>query len=329
MPVAAPAARRIAISLGDPSGIGPEVTAMALARADVRAQVEPLLFGDAGVWERACRDAKVEVPLQVVTEGDPLPPHGGVLVATTALGSRQALPGKPDLPGAHAQFGWLKAAAAAVQKGEARALCTAPLSKAQVNLTGLPFTGHTEWLAEQTGREVLMMLAGSRLRVALATTHLPLSAVPAALTTEGLTAQLLLLHRELGRWFGIKQPRIAVCGLNPHAGESGHLGREEIEVIAPAIKAARRRKVDATGPFPADGLFPRAVDGGFDAVLAMFHDQGLVALKLLHATDGVNVTLGLPWLRTSPDHGTAYDLAGTGRADPTSMANALLQAAAH
>lgn len=316
---------RVAISLGDPSGIGPEVTARALAEPALRKALQPLVYGDDRVWARACRVAGVADRLPRVAPGDALP-RGGALVTVTRLRASQARPGKPDRAGARAQLAYLVAATDAVAAGQAQALCTAPLSKAQVNAAGLSFTGHTEYLAERFGRRVLMMLAGARLRVVLATTHLPLREVPAALTTAQLTRDLELLARELGR-FGVRRPRIAVCGLNPHAGEQGHLGHEEQRIIAPAIARARRAGVRAEGPFPADSLFPRAVDGGTDAVFAMFHDQGLVALKLLHFHDGVNVTLGLPFLRTSPDHGVAYDLAGSGKANAESMATALRWAA--
>jgi 4-hydroxythreonine-4-phosphate dehydrogenase len=319
------AAVRVAISLGDPSGIGPEVTAAALAQAQVVRGLEPVVFGDDRVWARACRIARVEDRLPRIAVGAAVP-RGGALVEVTRLSARQARAGVPDLPGARAQLAYLVCAADALAHGDAQALCTAPLSKAQVNAAGLPFTGHTEYLAERFDRRVLMMLAGERLRVALATTHLPLRDVPGALSTAQLARDLKLLSRELSR-FGLRRPRIAVCGLNPHAGEQGHLGDEEQRVIAPAIARARRAGVRAEGPFPADSLFPRAIDGGTDAVLAMFHDQGLVALKLLHFHDGVNVTLGLPFLRTSPDHGVAYDLAGTGKANPESMAMALRWAA--
>jgi len=306
---------RIAISLGDPSGIGPEVTAAALSRREVRRSLSPVVFGDARIWARACEAVGVEDPLAA----------DGELVEVTRLGAREARPGKPDLAGARAQLAYLKAAAEAVGQGGCASLCTAPLSKAQVNAAGLPFTGHTEYLAERFERRVLMMLAGARLRVVLATTHLPLREVPGALETGRLADDLALLSKSLGR-FGLSRPRIAVCGLNPHAGEQGHLGDEDARIIAPAIAKARRRGVRAEGPFPADSLFPKAIDGGYDAVFAMFHDQGLVALKLLHFRDGVNVTLGLPFLRTSPDHGVAYDLAGRGEADPSSMKEALLWA---
>jgi 4-hydroxythreonine-4-phosphate dehydrogenase len=193
-----------------------------------------------------------------------------------------------------------------------------------INDAGVPFTGHTEYLAERTATpHVVMLLVGGGLRVALATTHLPLARVAQAITGESLSATLDVLHGDLLSRFGIARPRIGVAGLNPHAGEGGHLGREEIEVIAPALEAARSRGIDAAGPFPADTLFVPAMLSRFDAVLAMYHDQGLPVLKHASFGHGVNVTLGLPIVRTSVDHGTALDLAGTGTADAGSMQAAL------
>jgi 4-hydroxythreonine-4-phosphate dehydrogenase len=313
------------VTLGDPSGIGPEVIARALARPSVRAALVPVVYGDSTVYARAAKRAGVPDSLLRVDPGD-LVPASPCLVEVTQLGPKEARPGKPDLAGAKAQLAYLAAASSAVETGACSTLCTAPLSKAQVCRTGLPFTGHTEYLADRFDRNVLMMLAGSRLKVALATTHLPLREVAAAIKTPDLVRDLTLLSRELGRW-GLRRPTIAVTGLNPHAGEDGHLGDEEERIIRPAIEKARKAGVRAYGPFSADSLFPRAVDGGYDAVFALFHDQGLVALKLLHFTDGVNVTLGLPFLRTSPDHGVAYDIAGKGLANADSMEQALLWAA--
>ncbi|WP_009911273.1 4-hydroxythreonine-4-phosphate dehydrogenase PdxA, partial [Burkholderia humptydooensis] len=211
--------------------------------------------------------------------------------------------------------------------GEYDAIVTAPLQKSTINDAGVPFTGHTEYLAERTHTpRVVMMLAGTGerpLRVALATTHLPLKDVPAALTIDGLVDTLSIVDRDLRRSFGLAAPRILVTGLNPHAGENGYLGREEIDVIGPALERARAAGIDARGPYPADTLFqPRHLEHA-DCVLAMFHDQGLPVLKYATFGEGINVTLGLPIIRTSVDHGTALDLAGTGRADPGSLVAAI------
>ena len=294
---------RIGISLGDPSGIGLEVTLKALARPAVKRALTPVLFGDASV-----RAPGLE--LRVVSQ----------------LPLRDRRPGRPTRPGGLAQLAYVQAAVAAAQLGEVDGLCTAPVSKEAITRAGVPFSGHTELLADAFGVEVLMLMKGPLLSVALATNHLPLRRVPDALSTPKLVAQLSLLDRGLRAQLG-RRPRIAVCGLNPHAGDGGVLGSEEEDVITPAIRQAKRRGLLVTGPFAADGLFARP-PFPFDVALAMFHDQGLVATKTLDFARTVNVTLGLPVPRTSPDHGVAYDLAGRGKADPTPMVSALLEAAA-
>lgn len=296
---------RVGISLGDPSGIGAEVTLAALRHPRVRRALTPVLFGDASV--RAPRG----VELRVISQ----------------LPAKDRRPGKPTLVGGRAQLAYVEAALAAAHAGEVDALCTAPVSKEMITRAGLPFAGHTELLAASFGVEVLMLMKGPLLSVALATNHLPIAKVPRALSTPKLVAQLTLLHRGLLPVLG-RAPRIAVCGLNPHAGDGGVLGTEEQRIITPAIVEARRRGLDVQGPFAADGLFARARAFPFDVALAMFHDQGLVATKTLDFARTVNVTLGLPVPRTSPDHGVAYDLAGRGQADATPMISALLEAAA-
>jgi 4-hydroxythreonine-4-phosphate dehydrogenase len=215
---------------------------------------------------------------------------------------------------------------AAALRGEVDALCTAPVSKEQISRAGVRFIGHTELLAESFGREVLMLMDGPRVKVALATNHVAIRDLPRALEKRRLAAQLQLLSASLQPVLG-RRPRIAVCGLNPHAGEGGLLGDEEIRTIAPAIALARRRGVDCTGPWPADGLFSRPDHMPADVVLAMFHDQALVVAKALDFDRTVNVTLGLPVPRTSPDHGVAYALAGKGKASAEPMVAALLKAA--
>lgn len=305
--------------MGDPSGIGPEVLASALALPRVRRALVPVVFGDASLRSL----------LRGWAEADPRSlerPRGPTLCAVTALPGRDRRPGRPTVAGGRAQLAYVEAAISAARAGRLDALCTAPVSKEQISRAGVRFMGHTELLAEAFGAEVLMLMDGPRVRVALATNHLALKDVPRALRRAKLARQLELLSRGLAPALG-RKPRIAVCGLNPHAGEGGLLGREELTAIAPAIAAARRRGIDCRGPFPADGLFAQAGRFPFDAVLAMYHDQGLVAAKALDFERTVNVTLGLPVPRTSPDHGVAYDIAGKGRADPTPMAEALLKAA--
>lgn len=301
---------RIAITTGEPAGIGPEISIAALDAVPPGAAIT--LIGDRALLAR---------------RGVP----DGVAVEHVALAT-PSVPGQLDPRNARYVLATLDRAIAGCQRGEYDAVVTAPVHKGVINDAGVPFTGHTEYLAEHTHTpRVVMMLAGpvawGELRVALATTHLPLAAVPAALTRDGIVAVVDIVVHDLTTRFGIEQPRIAVCGLNPHAGEGGHLGREEIDVIAPAIAALRERGVRAEGPFPADTIFVPSHARDYDVILAMYHDQGLAPLKFATFGGGVNITLGLPFVRTSVDHGTALDLAGSGRADAASMRAALALAA--
>lgn len=312
----------IGISLGDVSGIGPEVTAAALSLPRVRRELVPVVFGDGPTLARFPIFKKY-ARATPETLGRAT---GPTVCEVSTLAEKDRRPGKPTAAGGRAQYSYVTAAIEAARAGHVDALCTAPVSKEQISRAGIPFMGHTEVLAEAFGVEVLMLMDGPRVRIALATNHVPVSALPRLLTVEKLTEQLVLLSRELKAVVG-RRPRIAVLGLNPHAGEGGLLGREEVEIISPAIRQARKARVDADGPFPADGLFSRPDDIPYDAVLAMYHDQGLIPAKALDFERTVNVTLGLPVPRTSPDHGTAYSIAGTGTASPVPMAEALLKAA--
>jgi 4-hydroxythreonine-4-phosphate dehydrogenase len=307
----------IAISLGDPAGIGPEVVVRALA---ARPGLAVRVFGDAGVLGRAAERAKV-----------PLLRPEQVRVVTT-LSAEEVTPGRPNDASGRAQLAYLEAATDALLAGEAAALVTAPISKEWIARAGFAFPGHTEYLAARAGvKEFAMMLAGPRLRVVVATTHVALRDVPTLLTVPGLAATIALTTESLARQFRIASPRVAVAGLNPHAGEAGRFGDEEERIVVPAIEQARARLaaagVDAqvTGPHVPDVVFRQAASGAFDAVVALYHDQGLIPLKLLHFDDGVNVTLGLPFVRTSPDHGTAFDIAAapTAQARPDSFLAAL------
>jgi 4-hydroxythreonine-4-phosphate dehydrogenase len=231
----------------------------------------------------------------------------------------EELPGRPDPRNARHVLATLTEAADGCLAGRYAAVVTAPLQKAAINDAGIPFSGHTEFFAGRAGVEVVMMLASPQLRVALATTHLPLHAVPAAITAATLERTLRIVHGELRGKFGLAEPRIAVLGLNPHAGEGGHLGREELDVIEPTLARLRAQGMQLLGPLPADTAFVPAQRTRYDAVLAMYHDQALPVLKSEAFDRTVNLTLGLPFIRTSVDHGTALDLAGTGKADPSSL----------
>jgi 4-phospho-D-threonate 3-dehydrogenase / 4-phospho-D-erythronate 3-dehydrogenase len=316
--------------MGDPSGIGPEIIAATLAESAVSALANTLVIGDRGAMERGIAVADVRLSIETV-QGDrpPLHPAPGVLYLKelSNLSGDEMTYGRPTPAGGDAAFRYICEAARLCMSGAADAMATAPINKESMNSAGHHFPGHTELLAELTGtKEVVMMLAGDRLRVTLVTIHEALSRVPALVTEERILSTIRITHDSLSRWF-CAAPKLAVLALNPHCGEGGMFGDEESRVIAPAIAAARAEGIDAVGPLSADTLFHFAATGGYDAVVCMYHDQGLIPLKLLHFDDGVNVTLGLPIIRTSVDHGTAYDLAGTGRASAASMKAALVMAA--
>ncbi len=309
----------IAITTGEPAGVGPELTVVALAGAAAHwPGTRFTVLGDAALIESRAGAVGVDWPA--------LRGAGYVDVAHRPLAA-PAQAGRLDAANGLYVLGLLDDAIDGAMSGTFDAIVTAPLQKSTINDAGVPFTGHTEYLAERTGTaRVVMMLAGTgarALRVALATTHLPLKAVPGAIDIDSLVETIAIIDRDLRRDFGLPVPRILVTGLNPHAGENGYLGREEIDVISPALALAAQRGIDARGPYPADTLFqPRYLDQA-DCVLAMFHDQGLPVLKYATFGEGVNITLGLPIIRTSVDHGTALDLAGTGRADAGSMIAAI------
>jgi len=285
---------RLAITLGDPRGIGPEIT-RAVLDGGLGDEVEVTVIG-----------AKEQMATMRADRRDPVGswrsgPRG---VAQTRAAAAGLLTGRA-----------VERAAALALAGEVDAIVTAPAEKHALHLAGFPFPGHTEWLAHLAGGvDVAMMLASDRLRVVLVTTHMPLRDVPLVLTTDRVVRTGEVTLTALRDWFGIAEPRLAVCALNPHAGEQGLFGDEEQRVLAPAVL-----RLGATGPIPADTVFVRAMRGEFDAVLAPYHDVGMTAIKVASFGEAVNVTLGLPFVRTSPDHGTAMDIAGTGRADPSSM----------
>ncbi|MDQ2077592.1 4-hydroxythreonine-4-phosphate dehydrogenase PdxA [Marinimicrobium sp. ABcell2] len=313
---------RIVYTPGEPAGIGPDLI-VALAQAPQQAEL--VVAADPALLE--ARAAALGVPLRLREWNPALAPRpspGGELLVAPVFLSSPVTAGKLDPNNAHYVLTTLDLAIEGCLGGQFDALVTGPVHKGVINEAGIAFTGHTEYLADKTHTSrVVMMLATEGLRVALATTHLPLKDVAAALNAQLLTEVIDILHASLQRDFGLVQPRILVCGLNPHAGEGGHLGREEIDILEPVLARGRERGFDLIGPLPADTLFtPKHLDGA-DAVLAMYHDQGLPVLKYKGFGQAVNVTLGLPLVRTSVDHGTALDLAGTGRADLGSLRTAL------
>ncbi len=320
----------LAITMGDPVGVGPEVTVLALKEAALYRRCRPLVLGDLTALVRA-RDALApELHLHLVenlADGN-FQPGAIDLLALSSLDPQECQYGLPTPAAAAAMVSYILTAIRLCQEGQAHAMVTGPISKTALHLAGYPYPGHTELLADRTGaREVAMMLAGGNFRVVLATIHVALADVPELLTQEGLFRLFALTYTALQRDFGLDHPKLAVAALNPHASEGGLFGSEEKEVIIPAVLQAHGAGLPVTGPFPADTLFWRHAQGEFDAIIAMYHDQGLIPLKLLHFMDAVNVTLGLPIIRTSVDHGTAYNLAGTGTADPGSLKAAILMAA--
>jgi len=312
---------RIALTSGEPAGIGPE---LCLAAARAQLPVELVCLADRTLL--AERAAQLGWPINL-RDYDPNTRQPSRPNTLTVLHIPLAAPSKAgqlDKRNARYVLDLLDRAIKGTVSGEFAAIVTAPVHKGVINDGGVPFTGHTEYLAEHTGGSLpVMMLAAPGMRVALATTHLPLKDVSAALTIESLLKTATIINDDLRKWWGITTPRIAVCGLNPHAGEGGYLGREEIDVIAPAIQLMRERGIQATGPLPADTAFVPQMLDQCDAVLAMYHDQGLPVIKHAGFERTVNITLGIPILRTSVDHGTALDLAGTGRADPRSLMAAI------
>ena len=316
---------RVVLTSGEPAGVGPELC-LALARRELPCEL--VCLADRDMLAERARLLGLDVELRdydgAARPGAPRRHEPGTLIIEHYPLTTPSTPGRLDKTNARYVLNLLDRATDGALSGEFAAVVTAPVHKGVINDSGTPFTGHTEYLAARTHAPLpVMMLASKAMRVALATTHLPLRDVSAAITIESLTEVVTILHRDLVKWWGIKQPRIAVCGLNPHAGESGHLGDEEIRVIGPAIERLAKSGLRVSGPMPADTAFVPRILADFDAVVAMYHDQGLPVIKHAAFDTAVNITLGLPILRTSVDHGTALDLAGTGRADSSSLASAI------
>ncbi|MGA0609775.1 4-hydroxythreonine-4-phosphate dehydrogenase PdxA [Caldimonas sp. KR1-144] len=317
----------LALTMGDACGVGPEILARAFARSALPGA--GYVVGDAAVMRRAARlvaptEGGIDLPVALIespSDAAHVPPRCVPVWCPPGLpaGLSELPLGRVDARAGAAAALCIRAAVAQVREGHAAALVTAPIHKEALAAAGEPYPGHTELLqAESAAGPVRMMLANDELKTVLVSIHVSLRNAIAAVTREAVLETLRIAHRAL-RDFGIAAPRIAVAGLNPHAGEGGLFGDEELHAIAPAIADARAEGIDASGPHPPDTVFMRARRGAFDAVVAMYHDQGLIPVKYLGVEQGVNVTLGLPFVRTSPDHGTAFDIAGSGRADPSSL----------
>ncbi len=315
--------------MGDPAGIGPEVIVKALTHEAVWEQCLPVVIGDPGVMEKARCLSSGAPPIRMVEDlpRDPLCREIMVLPSTSEdlSGVRW---GEVDPRCGRAQVDFIRRAVGLAMEKRIHAVVTGPIHKEGLRWARVPYPGHTEMLADWTGAtDFAMMLAGEHLRVVPVTLHVRLAEAISTLSVERIVRAVRLTHRGLKEWFGVLDPRLAVAGLNPHAGEGGLFGEEELHIIGPSVERAREERIRAEGPFPPDAVFRMALEGRFDAVVAMYHDQGLIPLKLLDRDNAVNITLGLPIIRTSVDHGTAYDLAGRGEASEGSMVAAICLAA--
>jgi 4-hydroxythreonine-4-phosphate dehydrogenase len=320
----------LGITMGDPVGVGPEIIPKALLDPRVWRCCRPVVYGDASRLRDGAASTGAHLRFSEMSAISDLRDGQGDIpvINPDVIGSNGLTWGRPTPVSGKAMAAYLNAAIDDAMAGRIAAIATGPINKLALKMADIHFSGHTEILARRTGsHNYAMMLAGSRLKVVLATIHLPIEQVSRALTTQGITATVSLADHALKARFGMPAPRIAVAGLNPHAGESGLFGSEEQKIIRPAIVLAASQGIAVSGPHPPDTVFFRASQGAYDTVVAMYHDQGLGPFKMIHFDDGVNTTLGLPIVRTSVDHGTAYDIAGTGQASPASMVAAIAMAA--
>jgi len=314
----------IGITMGCPAGIGPEIILRLFAEVKRPASVQPVVIGDRGVLEQCGKHLQLPAQCVIWQPGTPVPAEGIPVVEASTLSPAEVIYGVPNRATGQAMADYITTGVRLAQEGLVHGLTTCPISKAALNSAGYSFPGHTEMLASLTrASHFAMMMAGTRLKVTLVTIHRPLREVPAALSVDIIYDLIHITHQALKVDFALDQPRIGVAGLNPHAGESGLFGNEEALAIAPAVARAQENGICAEGPSPPDTIFVKAASGAYDAVVCMYHDQGLIPFKLLHFADGVNVTLGLPIVRTSVDHGTAYDIAGKGQADYRSLTAAV------
>jgi 4-hydroxythreonine-4-phosphate dehydrogenase len=318
----------IGITMGDPSGIGPEIIIKALADPEIYSICKPVALGDSGALSANLKGMGEESIHEISKPSEAKGRKGRIdLLAISRLHKESMIPGNPTVESGEAMVKYIIMAVEMARRGELAAMVTCPISKALMHRAGHHFDGHTQLISHLTRTDdYVMMLAGDRLRVALVTTHCALKEIPVMLDSGRIFRTIKITAEALQGDFGLESPRLAVAALNPHAGESGLFGSEEEELIKPAVERAKGEGYRVEGPCPADTLFYKAAAGHFDAVVAMYHDQGLIPLKLLHFSDAVNITLGLPIIRTSVDHGTAYDIAGKGIADSSSLEAAIRMA---
>jgi 4-hydroxythreonine-4-phosphate dehydrogenase len=320
----------IGITMGDPTGIGPEIIVKALSMEEPFQTCRPIVFGDREVLSKTIQIQNLSVALKVIDRipEDGYLPNNIFLLPITQLEADSLCFGKPDRACGEAMVKYIEEAVRLVMSGKLDAITTCPINKQAMNAAGYPFPGHTELLAHLVGASsVAMMFLGAKWKIVLATTHLPLKNVSKWITLNRILSTLRLTDEGMKKYFEIPHPKIAVLGLNPHCGEEGLLGEEEKREILPAIEEARSLGMDVEGPFSADSFFDLSKQTPFDVVISMYHDQGLIPIKMYGFKDAINFTLGLPFVRTSVDHGTAYDIAGKGLADPTNLIKAILTAA--
>lgn len=316
--------------MGDPTGVGPEVCVKSALNPDIQSRARTIIFGDKGIITKGVRLLGYDAKVQEISKFKGFIPEEDVIYVKTIsnLNAERIKAGKPDKNCGKAMVNYIREATKSALKNEIDGMVTGPINKEIINEAGFHFGGHTELMADITGtKSYAMMMAGQKLKVVLVTTHLPLRDVPINITPGKVFRVIKLAHYAMSEYFGIKNPRIGVCGLNPHCGEGGLFGEEEKEFILPAVINARNAGILAEGPLSSDTLFYFALNGKYDVVVCMYHDQALIPLKMIHFTDAVNITLGLPIVRVSVDHGTAYDIAWKGIASPHSMTQAIKTAA--
>ena len=315
--------KKIAITMGEPGGVGPEVIVKAMYCAEIRDYCDPVIVGDAGIMREAVELTGLPLKVRVISNISDLSPEAGVIEVLAVKSDAEVRRGAPSQGAGRSVVKYIKKAVTLALRNEVSAVVTAPISKESLKMAGYEWPGHTELFADLTNtKEFAMMFVSDELKIILSTIHIPLKDVPKKIN-ERLIFRTIMLAKKGADMLGIDSPRIAVAGLNPHAGESGIMGNEELRVIVPAINRVRDKAINVSGPLPPDVVFHKAYNGEFDIIVCMYHDQGLVPFKMLAFDTGVNVTVGLPIIRTSPDHGTAFDIAWKNRANPSSMLEAI------